>query len=104
MTGSCTSLRINDLVKVGWTKNLHRRLKEYGAGAEMLCHYPATRNDETTLHRQLRSVLAKGREWYHDGDVIRLFVRQAIERHGPPTIIAADWTEPRKDVIKLRRR
>lgn len=97
-------VRINDLVKVGWTRDFRRRLKEYGAGAVVLCHYPATSDDETTLHRQLRSVLAKGREWYHDGDVIQLFVTQAIERHGPPTITKADWTEPRKDVIKLRRR
>jgi hypothetical protein len=41
--GELYFVRVNDLVKVGWTATLERRLKEYGAGAELLCHYPGTR-------------------------------------------------------------
>lgn len=96
-------VRINNLVKVGWTQNLPRRLKEYGAGAVLLVHYPATSEEETELHRSLRPALAKGREWYHDGDVIQLFVKNALQRHGPPTV-KAFWTKPRPEAIKLRRR
>lgn len=97
-------IRHNGLVKAGWTKDLFARLKAYGPGTEVLCHYPGTRADETHLHRQLRPALAKGREWYHDGDLVALFVQNALERYGPPTITSAGWTEPKSPVIKQRRR
>lgn len=100
--GDMYFVRLNGMVKVGWSRELTKRLKDYGASAEVLCHYPATRDDETTLHRQLRPALAKGREWYHDGDIIALFLAKALEQYGPPTA-KAYWTEP-KDVIRQRKR
>lgn len=94
-------VRLNGLVKVGWSGDLYARLKSYGASAEILCHYPGTRQDETTLHRQLRPVLAKGREWYHDGDVIRMYIDEAIRKYGPPSITIA-WTQPKRPQTKPR--
>lgn len=94
-------VRLNGLVKAGWSGNLYDRLRAYGPDVEILCHYPATRQDETTLHRQLRPVLAKGREWYHDCDVVRLFIDEAIRKHGKPTI-RIDWTQPKGPVTKPR--
>lgn len=102
-TGHMYFVRLNDLIKVGWTRDLRDRLKAYGASAEVLVHYPATRDDETLLHRQLRPVLAKGREWYTDGPVVQRFITQALAEHGPPTITAT-WTEPRKVVAGKRHR
>lgn len=99
-------VRINDLIKIGWTKDLPRRLKEYGAGAELLCHYPATLADETDLHRSLRPALAKGREWYHhDHKLVQIHLASSLKHHGPPRI-SAEWTQPveKKDPIRLRRR
>lgn len=95
-------IQINDLIKVGWTRDLHDRLRHYGASAELLAHYPATRDDETNLHRQLRPALAKGREWYHHGDILRMYLAETLAKHGPPTV-KVTWTEP-KDVIRTRRR
>lgn len=99
--GELYFVRINNLVKVGWTQTLPRRLKEYGAGAELLCHYPGTRDEETQLHRRLTAVRAKGREWYHDGEVIQRRVTQVVEEFGPPTAKAA-WTEPKNPVTIIR--
>lgn len=96
-------LRQNGLVKAGWTRDLRDRLKSYGPDVEVLCHYKGTRQDETDLHRSLRPALAKGREWYEDGAIVAHFVAEAINRHGKPRI-TADWTEPTKEPIKLRRR
>ena len=79
------------------------RLKAYGPNIELLCHYPGTKQDETTLHRQLRDSLAKGREWYHDDEVLALFINQAIERHGPPKQhLLPYWTEPKPPEIRQR--
>lgn len=95
-------IRLGDLVKVGWTRDLRSRLKSYGASASLLVAYPGTRDDETTLHRQLRPALAKGREWYHDGDVINHFISEALEQYGPPPTFDDMWTQPKRIVAGKR--
>lgn len=102
--GEIYFVRLGDLVKVGWTRDLWSRLKSYGASAQLLVSYPATRDDETTLHRQLRPALAKGREWYHDGDVINHFIAEALEKYGPPVQFEGLWTEPKQIVAGKRHR
>jgi hypothetical protein len=95
-------VRQNGLVKVGWSSKLRNRLKQYGANVEILCHFPATRADETNLHRQLRPYLARGREWYEDCRLIHDVVAGYIKQHGEPTI-KPYWTKPKPPVIKVRR-
>lgn len=92
--GDIYYLRTNGLIKVGWTRDLIDRLRAYGPDVEVLCHYPASRGDETNLHRQLRPFLAKGREWYQDCPALHDYVAQAVAKHGPPTA-SAHWTEPK---------
>lgn len=95
--GDIYFIRLGDLVKVGWSSQLHKRLKSYGASAELLAHYPAFRSDETHLHQQLKPSRAKGREWYHDDSTIRLYVVQAVAKHGPPSV-KVNWTQPKQVV------
>lgn len=95
-------VRVGELVKVGWSSTLRSRLKSYGADTEVLCHYPGSRADETTLHRQLRPSLAKGREWYFDCPAVRLFIDDAIARYGKPTV-EPFWTEPRAATVAGKR-
>lgn len=96
-------IRQNGLVKVGWSSQIAARLKSYGPNVEILCYYPGTRHDETQLHRQLRPSLAKGREWYHDDELIELFLKDALERHGEPTF-KPWWSAPKKPSVRLRNR
>lgn len=100
--GDIYYVRLNGLVKVGWTRSLADRLRAYGPNVEVLCHYPATYDDETHLHRQLDPFRAKGREWYRDCAALHDFVARAIAEHGAPTESAA-WSEP-KDKVKRRKR
>lgn len=102
--GEIYYLRLNGLIKVGWSRCFYDRLKAYGPDVEVLAHYEGTRSDETNLHRQLRPALAKGREWYHDCDIVQAFVKEAIENHGPPTLTSYDWTVPVKVVAGKRLR
>lgn len=99
--GQIYFVRINGMIKVGWSSRLRSRLKSYGASAEILCHYPATRQDETLLHRQLSPYRAKGREWYEDCRLIADLVDDSIERYGKPSIFP-DWTKPKPDTICSR--
>lgn len=99
--GEIYYVRLNGLIKVGWSRLLDQRLRAYGPDVEVLCHYEATRDDETYLHRQLKPALAKGREWYHDGPLIRDFIAKAIDQHGPPSAYAW-WSEPKQIVAGKR--
>lgn len=95
--GDIYFVRLGPLVKVGWSRDLYSRLKSYGASAEVLCHYPATRDDEMYLHRQLKPARAAGNEWYEDGPVIAMFLQEALNKYGPPTVVPR-WTEPKRVV------
>lgn len=93
---------VDGLVKVGWTSKLADRIRAYGPKAVMLANYPGTRAEESTLHKQLTPARAHGREWYHDGDVVRLFVNEALRKHGPPRFETVGWTEPKQIVASKR--
>lgn len=95
-------IRLNDLIKVGWTGDLWNRVKAYGASAQLLVAYPGTRDDETYLHRQLRPALAKGREWYEDGAVLAHFIDEALAKYGQPPSFDAMWTQPKRIVAGKR--
>lgn len=101
--GQVYFLRLNGLVKVGWSSDLIGRLKAYGPDVVVLCHYPASRQDETLMHRQLRPYLAKGREWYQDCPLIADVVAQMVRQYGEP-YLSAYWTQPKPDPIKRRKR
>lgn len=93
---------VDGLIKVGWTSKLADRIRAYGPKATLLANYPGTRSDEAALHRQLTPARAHGREWYTDCDVTRMYVNQAIEKHGPPRFESINWTEPKQIVAGKR--
>ena len=97
--GTIYFVRAGGLIKVGWTVDLEQRLRTYGPHAELLATTPGYRADETALHRQLTPSRAKGREWYHDDDVLAAFVAEAVERHGRPRS-PIRWTEPPRSKTK----
>lgn len=100
--GQIYFVRLNGLIKVGWSGDLTARLKAYGPEVEILCHYKASRRDETLMHRQLRPYLARGREWYHDCKLIADVVTGIVKQHGEPHL-SAFWTAPKADPIRPRR-
>lgn len=93
---------VDGLVKVGWTSKLADRIRAYGPKAIVLANYPGTRSEEGTLHKQLTPARAHGREWYHDGDIVRMFVDEAIAKYGPPRFKSIEWTEPKQIVAGKR--
>lgn len=96
-------VRLNGLIKVGWSREVLTRLRAYGPDVEILCTHVGSRQDETTLHRNLRPFLARGREWYEDCDGMRDIVAKAVERHGRGDVVVT-WSRPIEPPVKLRRR
>lgn len=91
--GHIYTIRLNGLIKVGWSRDVHQRLHDYGPDVQVLCVYEGTRDDETYLHRQLKPARARGREWYEDGPILADFVAKAIEQHGEPEV-RDYWSRP----------
>lgn len=92
--GEIYYVRVSGLIKVGWTAGLHSRVRSYGPTAELLAHYTATRNQEKLLHQQLTPSRAKGREWYHEDDILKRYIAEAVDQHGEPEFTRVNWTEP----------
>lgn len=64
-------LRVGEHVKIGWTKNLHQRMRAYPPTSELLGHHYGTKADERALHQQFAAYLAGGREWFSDVPELR---------------------------------
>lgn len=95
-------VRLNGLIKVGWSRDVDARLRAYGPDVEILCIFPGTREDETNLHRQFRPVLARGREWYQDHAILTDYATRMVTEHGEPKAWTG-WTKP-KETIRPRKR
>lgn len=94
-------IRLNGLIKVGWSRDVDARLRAYGPDVEVFTFHPGTRTEETDLHRNLRPFLARGREWYEDCPAMRDIIAKVVERHGSRRTIDT-WTRPKPAVIKPR--
>lgn len=97
-TGQIYFVQVDGLIKVGWTSKLADRIRAYGPKATLLANYPGTRADEAALHRQLTPARYRGREWYSDCDITRMFIDEALAKYGPPRFNSIEWTEPKQVV------
>lgn len=71
-------------VKVGWTANLERRLREYPPSSQLLVAYPGTRKDETALKRRFAHIVTHGSEWFPYAPQITEWVDRMVAEHGAP--------------------
>lgn len=63
-------LRVDDLVKIGFTTDLTRRLAEYPPNVKVLAAHPGTPQTERAMHRKFAAHLRRGREWFTPCDEI----------------------------------
>lgn len=77
-------LRVDDLIKIGYSTQPHRRLREYPPNAEVLAVIPGTKKSEAALHGRFRFALQRGREWFRPADEILEYVKEMVEHYGPP--------------------
>lgn len=104
INGHIYFIRLNGLIKVGWSRSIAERINSYGPRVEVLVVYPGTRDDETNLHRQLKPARALGREWYDDGSILSDFIAVALEQHGPPPTFETWLAKPKQIVAGKRHR
>lgn len=70
-------------VKIGWTRNLRRRLHAYPPSAVLLAVEPGTRELEKVRHQQFAHLLVGGREWFRGASSdLREHVATVLSAHG----------------------
>lgn len=64
-------LHINDMVKIGYTTDIVRRIRDYPPNSPLLGVHPGTPELEKQFHEIFKGSLAQGREWFRlDPDVL----------------------------------
>ena len=72
-------LQVGDLIKIGFTYDLDRRVAQYPPNVKLLAFHAGTWELEQALHRRFSLEREKGREWYRPSEVVMKHVDRAIE-------------------------
>jgi len=74
-------------IKIGWTSDLNRRMREYAPDTTILGVKPGTRKDENKLHKKFAHLRTHGREWYPLAPQILEEARYMVAKHGEPPVL-----------------
>jgi hypothetical protein len=74
-------VRVGDLIKVGTTAQLAKRLASYPPDAELLAVEPGGEDVESRRHRQFSHLLARRKEWFHPGPDLLDHITKLSSRH-----------------------
>mgnify|MGYP002737250170 CR=1 FL=1 len=83
-TGLIYYLEDDGLIKIGWTSNLQRRMRQFLPNHKLLAVEPGTRSDERRIHRKFAVHLTHGNEWFAAVPSIRKHIEMVKARHGEP--------------------
>lgn len=77
-------VKVGDLIKIGFSRDVKRRLRQYSPGTEVLAVAPGAPSIERYLHRKFAHFLVSGREWFTDAEPIRDLVQELNDKYGYP--------------------
>lgn len=77
-------IHVADRIKIGYTTDLKRRLKQYPPDTPLLAMHPGTKQLESEMHAKFAGSKAAGREWFLDTNEIRDHIREVIAQFGEP--------------------
>jgi len=72
--GTVYVIRVGELIKIGWTSQMNKRMSVLKADA-LLFSRAGTRRDEFRMHGQCVDHLAKGREWFDTSPAMMQYVK-----------------------------
>lgn len=73
--GSVYFAQVGRYVKIGWSSNVPKRLRELKANA-LYVTVPGTRADEKAFHKTFHKYLADGAEYFHPTPVLMNYIKQ----------------------------
>lgn len=72
-------LRVGELIKIGFTLDIDRRLAEYPPNVELLAVHAGTWELEQSIHKRFDLDRVHGREWYQESEAMRAHLQRAKE-------------------------
>jgi hypothetical protein len=102
MPGFVYYLRVGERIKVGYSVDVKRRMRQYPPGCTLLAVEPGDRDLERKRHQQFRGSLLDGREWFRPTPDLMELVDEVVSVHGEPKQFAHHYrrkTEP----VRIRR-
>jgi len=81
-------IRVGELVKVGYSTDVPKRMRQYPPDSVLLAVHPGTPGLEVQLHRDFTASRARGREWYWPDTQINEHVTKVLDQFGSPNLFA----------------
>lgn len=103
-------VQVGDLIKVGFSTQLARRLNHYPPNAVVLAIHPGTNREERALHARFCADLAKGREWFNPSEALLSHIERVTADHGPVPYWCQDryrdaaYYEPPRQAMRTKAR
>lgn len=86
--GDIYYVKSDGLIKIGWTSNLAKRMRQYPPNSQLLATHPGTRAEEQRLHKRFAVHRSHGREWYPLAPVILHHIDMMKAKYGDPDTVA----------------
>lgn len=77
-------LHINDMVKIGYTTDIVRRIRDYPPNSPLLGVHPGTPELEKQFHEIFKGSLAQGREWFRPDPDVLAHCEKVVAEYGDP--------------------
>lgn len=95
-------LRVGGLVKIGYTKDIGRRMRGYPPHAQLAAAHPGTKEVEKSMHRQFASSLEEAREWFRPTPDIEQHIASVRDAFGDPASLLLPRRKPKTQEQKAR--
>lgn len=89
-------LLIDGHVKIGHSKHVERRVRQYPPTAHLICVHSGSRADELNIHHMLTTSRESGREWYRRTPEVLELLDRVVSEHGEPdrASFRKEWGKP----------
>lgn len=87
-------IKVDDTIKIGFTKDVTQRMRAYPPTAHLLAVEPGTKATEAERHSRFHAHLEHGREWFRDNEELRTWIGKVVTVHGDPEPWAYTYTTP----------
>lgn len=77
-------LHVADRIKIGYTTDPKRRLRDYPPDSPLLALHPGTKQTEHDMHTKFAGSKAAGREWFLDTPELRAHIKDVTDQFGEP--------------------
>lgn len=88
-------IRMDELIKIGYARDISKRMRAYPPNAQLLAAHPGTEQLEREIHHEFKAFLSRGREWFEPHARLMARIEDVRTQFGNPSRMAYRYREPR---------